>query len=98
MNSLISMPVPGVVQLMQAAFMNLLFFDIFYTEEWLPFLFPLDPLGNDETGLNEYFDDNGFGTTLFIVNFGSAIVFIMFQFALFAIYPLFALLAKYLTL
>jgi hypothetical protein len=67
------MPIPGIVQIMQAAFLNLLYLDIFYTEKWLPFIFPLDPLGNDETGLNEYFEDNGFGTTLFMVNLGSAI-------------------------
>jgi hypothetical protein len=92
------MPIPGIVQLMQAAFLNLLYFDIFYTEEWLPLIFPLDPLGNDETGLNEYFEDNGFGTTFFIVNLGSAIVFLIIQFALFVLYPLIAFLATFLTL
>ena len=92
------MPIPGIVQIMQAAFLNLLYLDIFYTEKWLPFIFPLDPLGNDETGLNEYFEDNGFGTTLFMVNLGSAIMFILFHFALFALYPLIAFLATFLTL
>jgi hypothetical protein len=92
------MPIPGIVQIMQAAFLNLLYLDIFYTEKWLPFIFPLDPLGNDETGLNEYFEDNGFGATLFMVNIGSALVFVLLQFALFALYPLIALLATFLSL
>jgi hypothetical protein len=96
-NLLISLPVPGIVQLMQAVFLNLLYFDIFYTEKWLPQMFQFDPFEDEESGLNEYFEDNGFGTTLFMVNLGSALVFMMVHLALFLIYPLLHWLAKYLN-
>jgi hypothetical protein len=96
-NLLISLPVPGIVQLMQAVFLNLLYFDIFYTEKWLPQMFQVDLFEEEESGLNEYFEDNGFGTTLFMVNLGSALVFLMTHLALFLIYPLLHWLAKYLN-
>jgi hypothetical protein len=51
-NLLISLPVPGIVQLMQAAFLNLLYFDIFYSENWLPYMFPVDQSEDEESGLN----------------------------------------------
>ena len=92
-NSLISMSVPGIVQIMQTAFLNLLYFDIFYSEKWLPYMFPVDVSENEEFGLNEYFEDNGFGSNMFIVNLGSAPVFLIIHLALFLLYPLLSCLA-----
>jgi hypothetical protein len=83
---------------MQAAFLNLLYFDIFYSEKWLPYMFPVDQSEDEESGLNEYFEDYGFGTTMFVANLGSALVFMIIHLALFFIYPLLYCLAKYLTL
>jgi hypothetical protein len=37
-NTMISMSVPSVAQTMQQALLNLVFFDIFFTEKWLPTL------------------------------------------------------------
>ncbi len=61
-NTMISMSIPGVAQVIAQVLLNLIYFDILYTEEWLPsFLVSLgiiqDP--NDEA-INIYFEDNGF--------------------------------------
>jgi hypothetical protein len=94
-NSLVSMSVPGVVQLMQGVFLNFVYFDLFYTEKWLPLIIPEAALSDDEEGLNVYFEENGFGTTFFMVNIGSTLVFVVFHIALFALYPLLSVMAKH---
>ena len=42
------MSVPGIVQLMQGVFLNFVYFDLFYTEKWLPLVIPEATLGDDE--------------------------------------------------
>jgi hypothetical protein len=38
-NSMISLPVPGMVQLINAVIMNFIYVDIFLSDQWMPELF-----------------------------------------------------------
>ena len=59
---MISMAVPGIVQLMLQVLVNFLYFDLLYTDLWLPYMFsPGDyEVTSDDLSLNDYFYDNGF--------------------------------------
>lgn len=72
------MSIPGVAQIIAQVFLNLIYFDIMFTEEWLPsFLakmgMPQDP--NDKA-ISVYFDDNGFQSKLLINNLGSTLIYL----------------------
>ena len=58
--SLISMPVPGIVQLMNSVFQKFIYIDIFYTEKWFPLLISSFTIIEEDHGVNEFFDENGF--------------------------------------
>jgi hypothetical protein len=38
-NTMISMPVPGIVQLVQAVLLNFIYLDILLTDLWIPSIF-----------------------------------------------------------
>jgi hypothetical protein len=54
------MPVPGIVQLTNAVFQKFIYIDIFYTEKWFPALLTTFTIIEEDHGVNEYFEDNGF--------------------------------------
>ena len=64
-NSMISLSIPGLPQLIQSVLLKFIYFDILYTELWLPQfmvvigLGDLDDVSNDDA-LNSIFADNGF--------------------------------------
>jgi hypothetical protein len=58
--SLISMPVPGIVQLTNLVFQKFIYIDIFYTEKWFPDLISALTIIEDDHGVNEFFEENGF--------------------------------------
>jgi hypothetical protein len=58
--SLISMPVPGIVQLTNLVFQKFIYIDIFYTEKWFPSLISSFTIIEEDQGVNEFFDENGF--------------------------------------
>ena len=58
--SLISMPVPGIVQLTNSVFQKFIYIDIFYTEKWFPDLISKFTIIQEDHGINEFFDENGF--------------------------------------
>ncbi len=57
-----SLTIPGVALVIQNSLLNLLYYDLFYTEEWMPQVWKL--MGyeedDDEQLLNEKFSENGF--------------------------------------
>lgn len=60
-NTLISISVPGLVQLVLAVLLNFIYFDVLLTDLWMPRIFKNSNNGNEmDGGLNEYFDENGF--------------------------------------
>ena len=54
------MPVPGIVQLMNYVFQKFIFIDIFYTEKWFPALLSKFTILQEDHGVNEFFEDNGY--------------------------------------
>jgi len=58
--SLISIPVPGIVSLTNNVFQKFIYIDIFYTEKWFPALISKFTIINDDHGVNEFFEENGF--------------------------------------
>jgi hypothetical protein len=77
---LISMPVPGIAQLLQHIFLNLIYMDVFQTNDWLPqlFLSSADDFDEDLSDpLNHFFDENGFSSLNAIRNLGSSLLFVM---------------------
>jgi len=54
------MPVPGIVQLTNAIFQKFIYIDIFYTEKWFPPLLSKFTIIDDDNGVNEFFEENGF--------------------------------------
>ena len=86
-NTMISMSVPGIAQLIQQVFLNLIYVDLLWAEYWLPQLFTQEGEGESNTfGLNRYFEENGFDTQILINNLGSTFVFLSIYCSMLAIY------------
>jgi len=52
-NTMISMPVPGIVQMIQAVLLNFIYVDILLTDMWMPqLIFSSNSEQNNEEGLN----------------------------------------------
>ena len=60
--SIVSITIPGVALVIQNTLLNLLYFDLLYTEEWMPQIW--EKMGyvddDEEDLLNEKFEENGF--------------------------------------
>ena len=85
-NCFISVAILGYPQLMQSVLIKLIFFDIFYTEHWMPSMMKgigldFDRIENDDP-MNLQFSENGFGSKQFLVNIGSTLLFIVGYLAL----------------
>lgn len=78
-NMLISMNVPGIVQIVQQIFMNFVFFDIFYVDQWVPPTLKKVSIDIDvpEDPMNDYFKDNGFEVKFLMKNIGSTLIFLI---------------------
>lgn len=73
-NTMISMTVPGIVQIISYVIYNLIFMDILQTEEWL---LPESMRGDDDGALNSFFYESGFSSKKLMPNLGSTLVYIM---------------------
>ncbi len=92
------MPVPGVVQILLQVMLNIIFVDILMTDKWLPQLFLRpDSVEDDDKGINEFFDINGFSSKYMIINLGSCFIYLVLYLALIAAYLLILLLSKMCT-
>ena len=78
-NMLISMNVPGIVQIVQSIFMSFVYFDVFYVDQWVPPALEKVKFNIDEPGepINTYFQENGFEVKFFMKNIGSTLIFIL---------------------
>lgn len=78
-NTMISITVPGVAQMIQQVLLNLIYFDILYTELWFPELLATlkIKLDQEDKGLNNFFEENGFDSKLLMKNIGSTFFFII---------------------
>ena len=56
-NTMISLTVPGIVQLVTSVLINFIYVDILLTDLWLPQLFETkDENGKEFAGLNQFFE------------------------------------------
>ncbi len=85
MNTLVAITVPGVAQMIQVLLINLIQFDILFTEKWLPQFFEIMKLDfnfddeSEETNDDvDYLKENGFDVKYLLGNLGSTLVFIAF--------------------
>jgi hypothetical protein len=77
-NSMISMPVPGMVQLINNVIMSFIYVDIFLSDKWMPQLFyGLERINEDNEPLNSFFDESGYSSTMLLKNINSSLVFIL---------------------
>jgi hypothetical protein len=78
-NTMISMSVPGIAQNIQLVLLNLVYFDILFTEDWFPqFMEYLHfDLNFEDQPLNSYFAENGFQYKNVFKNLGSTLFFII---------------------
>jgi hypothetical protein len=94
-NSMISMPVPGIVQLIQQVLLNFIYVDILLADLWLPQLFMNS--NEDQTeqkGINPYFEQNGFASKTLIINLGSSLVYFVIYSAIFILHIILKLVQK----
>lgn len=58
--TLVSLPVPGIAQMIQSVMLNFIYLDILMTDKWLiPLIYGSDD-GDDDEALNDKFAENGF--------------------------------------
>jgi hypothetical protein len=77
-NSMISMPVPGIVQLIQRVLLNFIYVDILLTDMWLPqLLMTANEAQTEQKGINPYFEQNGFASIILVINLGSSFVYLV---------------------
>lgn len=81
--TLVSIPVPGIAKLMQAALLNFIYMDILQTDRWLiPLIFPVNKNQTteedelEEQPINSFFDENGFESRALIKNLGSTFIYL----------------------
>ena len=78
-NMLISMNVPGIVQIVQQIFMRFVYFDVFYVDQWVPPTLKKVSFNMDipDDPINDYFQENGFEVKFLMKNIGSTLIFII---------------------
>ena len=80
-NSLLQISIPGLPSTILGFLMKYIFFDILYTELWIPKFMrsigiDFDKVKND-TAINVQFSDNGFDSKQFLKNSGSSFFFLL---------------------
>lgn len=95
-NTMISMPVPGIVQMIQAVLLNFIYLDILLTDQWIPLIFDTSSSQIEQSGgLNSFFEENGFSSKFLISNLGSSFVYLTLYCVLLILYLLLSLFSRY---
>lgn len=77
-NTLISIAVPGVVQLVLSVLINFIYIDVLFTDYWVPQLFRTTTQSiENKGGLNLYFEENGYTSRFLIKNLGSGFIYLV---------------------
>ncbi len=98
-NTMLSISVPGIAKTLQKVLVNFIYFDILMTEKWLPSF--LNWINGEDTNnevdspLNNFFEENGFSSKLFMKNIGSTLVFLILYIFLWLIIGLLSILSNY---
>ena len=94
-NSLISMPVPGIVQLINYVIMSFIYVDIFLSDQWMADLFySLEEVNRDNEPLNSFFEESGYSSKELLKNINSSMVFIWIYLSLFGLLLIFKILGS----
>jgi hypothetical protein len=91
------MNVPGIVQIVQQIFMNFVYFDVFYVDQWVPPTLKKVSLNMDvpEDPINDYFQENGFEVKFLMKNIGSTFIFLIIYIMTWGIYLILAIFGRY---
>lgn len=81
---LINVVYPGNAFNLFSVMITIATFDILPTDKFYPYLFPLP---ENDLPFNDNFDNMGFGSTYFVGNFGSALLFIIWLSLMYLLYP-----------
>jgi hypothetical protein len=94
-NTIISMPMPGIAQILLQLLLSFVYLDLLFTELWLPGWFESQDQYSEveDEPLNDYFYDNGFSSKLVVKTLGSSFVFFVVYFVLIGIYGVIGLLS-----
>jgi hypothetical protein len=74
--------------------LNFICVDIFFTEKWFAPLLSKNMIDEVYHGINEFFEENGFESSILVINLGSSLVFLLIQFGILAIFAGIHLLGK----
>jgi len=58
-------------------FQKFIFVDIFFTEKWFPGLLSKLTIIEEDHGVNEFFEENGYQSKILVMNLGSTLVFLI---------------------
>ena len=95
-NNMISMPVPGMVQLINNVVMSFIYVDIFLSDQWMPELFyGPEKVDDDSEPLNSYFDESGYSSKVLLKTINSSLVFIWIYCSLFGLLMIFRILGSF---
>jgi hypothetical protein len=95
-NSMISLPVPGMVQLINAVIISFIYVDIFLSDKWMPQLFyGTERVNDDNEPLNSFFDESGYSSTMLLKNINSSLVFIWIYCSLFSLLLIFRIIGSF---
>ena len=95
-NSLISLPVPGIVQLINKVIMSFIYVDIFLSDQWMPELFyGKINIVQDSEPLNSFFDESGYSSKVLLKNINSSLVLLCIYLFLYVLLAILWLLAKF---
>jgi len=93
---MISIPVPGMVQLINNVIMSFIYVDIFISDKWIPHLFyGLERVNDDNDPLNSFFDESGYSSTMLLKNINSSLVFIWIYCSLYGLLLIFRILGYF---
>jgi len=93
---MISLPVPGIVQLVNNVMLSLIYIDIFLSDMWMTQIFyGKDKIDEDNEPLNSFFDENGYQSKILLKNIGSALVFLILYLAILIILVLLRLVGTF---
>jgi hypothetical protein len=95
-NNMISMPVPGMVQLINNVIMSFIYVDIFLSDQWMPELFyGLERVNDDNEPLNSFFEESGYSSKVLLKNINSSLVFIWIYSSLYGLLLIFRILGSF---
>ncbi|TNV87025.1 hypothetical protein FGO68_gene14976 [Halteria grandinella] len=94
--TLVSMNVPGIVQMIQNVMLNFIYLDILKTDQWfIPYVFGVEDEEEADRGLNSFFDQNGFSSVNSLKNLQSSLIYVILILLLYSAMMFFRLMGDH---